>query len=626
MFRPITLLASLLLSFLLTSPVAIGGNCPEKQQHNKQWDIDCEALYLFSSKVVEAVRSKNMNYFVELIDGELDYGPSKSYLNSRKFDDVFPDAFVDTIVKSGPTCSWLNYKGTFLGNGEIWIGSTSPTHFSIIAVNGYIPESKPENLPIGWPIDGKQLSPDCFVKEWISRDNFEAFAQQLGISVDDFRGSIGKHQAKLPNSVKPSWCANEDECESIYPRIKLNEACFKSKPISSEDTLAQGADPKHELIFENSTPYRWCRFRILGRIPTTVAQTLAGSFEANCIQSYLISILENYGGSMSFETVGIYGIFINKEKDKYMVPLKYFDNESSGKNYLHSLDKLLRAPTSKKNEHFVLNNLIVYTNNGLKIRVGFFSKDLTDNVDGHMFAYITNTYQPKYTLFDGVPITKQNLEKIGADTIEGQKVTTNNLFDLTAESIKSNNLFSFFSEEKTTLGVLYGNAGTREGYAKLLLVDTVTGYHTTIDFPDHIQPFWVKSSHHPPLMVGEKKDLIVRLINDETIRVPVVYSVRKFNDNTLSYKNDKDETRKFWKSRVFLKNRIEQSEAISLGFYGKDPLTDESKEAIRKVVLNLFYTKKINRFDMNSLFLKLCSKPLLEVLDEHGEELFLYED
>lgn len=329
------------LVFVLLFPVvataAVAGNCSDADKYDARWNIDGEALFSFTSRVIDAVKDHDMRRFVEFIDGELSDGPSREYLLSHKFSEVFPDEFVSRVVDGGPTCSWFNDQGTFIGSGLIWIKSRSPEEFHISALNGYIPEKRVPGLPAGWAVDGRFLPPGCFVREWESSDNFEEFAKLLNVPLSLFLSDIGRYQAEIPSALKPSWCAAGTDCEAVFSRMKISDCCDGSTPLSRHETVEQGGDPDRELVFSGQEPSGSCRIRILGEVPAKLCQDLAPGYEAHCSKAYLISLLENDGGSMSFLTVGVYGLFSAENSERFLVPLKFFKSEAEGLNHLDSI-------------------------------------------------------------------------------------------------------------------------------------------------------------------------------------------------------------------------------------------------------------------------------------------------
>ena len=70
-----------------------------------------------------------------------------------------------------------------LNHGSIWFNKNKERDYwyirSILGANKEDPSN--DKMPIGWKFEGKLIPPQCFVKEWVSSDNFEEFEDKYGI-------------------------------------------------------------------------------------------------------------------------------------------------------------------------------------------------------------------------------------------------------------------------------------------------------------------------------------------------------------------------------------------------------------------------------------------------------------
>ena len=70
-----------------------------------QWGYDPEEAYAFGLKIQDAVRKRDLPKFFSLVDGELDYGPRRKYVENKAFHEVFPDSWRAAILKDEPPCT-----------------------------------------------------------------------------------------------------------------------------------------------------------------------------------------------------------------------------------------------------------------------------------------------------------------------------------------------------------------------------------------------------------------------------------------------------------------------------------------------------------------------------------------
>ena len=288
-------------------------------QYEKYWKYDAEEAYAFGQKIKDTVRQRDLVAFFSLVDGELDNGPRRIYIDNKSFSDIFPESWRAKILKSEPECTPVGWRGFMLAHGLIWYRS-SP--FRIIAVNGWVKEKFPP-VPVGWKVDGKILSPRCFAYEWSSSDNFEEFQEQFGIrDFRDFRHNTGKYFGDPIYPFEPilfygeriSLWRNVIDCAVDVDGLLIEDKMVKFPPNGDE-------------------PWRKYEYGLLSEISNNLCRELAPNLPGKCVKSYLVGIFRP-GGSMSFVSLYIYGLFELGDGGKIVFPLKYFDTLNSARNFL----------------------------------------------------------------------------------------------------------------------------------------------------------------------------------------------------------------------------------------------------------------------------------------------------
>ena len=172
-----------------------------------------------------------------------------------------------------------------------------------------------------WKYEDKVLHPYCFQTEWISSDNVQEFYEQfMGIKEnyygttewDDFSLNLGKYWGRSITTFEPiraSWWDEEIELavsmESCLTK-NSNEFVFRDEWVTSS---------------EERDAYS---YTILKEISLEQCQNLAPYIEGECVQSNLLHIVDWGGGSSSWSSFQIFGLFKMSNNDEYIFPLKRF--------------------------------------------------------------------------------------------------------------------------------------------------------------------------------------------------------------------------------------------------------------------------------------------------------------
>lgn len=123
-----------------------------------------------------------------------------------------------------------------------------------------------------------------------------------------------------------------------------------------------------------------------------------------------------------------------------------------------------------------------YQYHDMRIQLGNYER-YWDASYGGLFI-ILDPFAPLDNCFDG-KITSQSLLEI----------TQDNLPDLTPEYFKT---FSFFSEEKSTIGMVFNNRGTAGGFHDYVFYDLDTGQLFDFEPAFCEQTHWIDKEKHPP--------------------------------------------------------------------------------------------------------------------------------
>ncbi len=297
------------------------------------WDnyYDPEEAYNFGIKIQSLVRDKDMNGIFQLIDGELSNGPRRNFALGKTFDEIFSPSWVEAVLLSEPSCSPVGWRGFMLGRGDIWFNKFGEI-WNIFSINGATAEVLPLKQ-VGWYVDQRLLHPRCFVRPWMSGDNFEEFADQFGIvDYTTFFREPGKFLGDKVddfNEITPNWC-DSDDCEKISLIKKIDECAPMAFEFEERDNAIYLSDENdgYEITYSYS---------VLGKVNFQNCSELAPELSARCMDSFLIEVGDYSGGSMGwYLTVGIYGIFDIQNLGPSVVPLKYFSSVNEALNYIEN--------------------------------------------------------------------------------------------------------------------------------------------------------------------------------------------------------------------------------------------------------------------------------------------------
>ena len=337
-------------------------NCSNKdREYAKFWDnyYDPENAYEFGREIKKLVKEKNLKGLFTLIDGELISGPRKRFIKGKTFSDIFSNQWRNDLLASDSPCSPAGWRGFMLASGSVWF-NREDGNWRIFSINGAREEDIREaNIPIGWVISEGLIPPQCFVKEWVSSDNFEEFEDKYKILKEDcrsvklgfrkltscqsthFRKNPGIYLGKVISNldgIPPSW----DDKDKITLAVPV-DLCFKGSvidgrigdPIKFSLITNNKSEMIESKVCSSETSCTEYAYSILSKVPTKKCQELAPNLKGQCRQSFLISVGDYSGGSMGWDYgYNIYGLFSFKGKKRFIVPLKMFLKKNDAINYI----------------------------------------------------------------------------------------------------------------------------------------------------------------------------------------------------------------------------------------------------------------------------------------------------
>ena len=309
----------------------------------------------FGRKIQNLLRNKDLASLYEYIDESDAEVPRKKYALSKTFDEIFPSDLT-SILDAKPPCKitfggWG--QGFHLGDGGRGRGGIWYDKYK----NGWRIEKldvavDPEKFIHGddWIVNGSQLHPKCFTKEWPSSDNFESFEEVYKIPLNDcwfggsnnelkfcqsdkFRGNPGLYfgkEIKDFNPILPTWCSatDLDNCKpiSLIQSIKACNAEAGKLTSNGGFVVHQYTDGPFQEEYSYYT---------LKPVQLDTCASLAPSIGRDCLSSYLVRVGSWGGGSMGRKwRTGIYGVFDLPDIGPSVVPLKYFGNTNRALDFL----------------------------------------------------------------------------------------------------------------------------------------------------------------------------------------------------------------------------------------------------------------------------------------------------
>ena len=243
------------------------------------------------------------------------------------------------MLASDSPCSPVGWRGFMLASGSIWFNRKNDK-WQVFSMIGARTEDIPKlNLPVGWKTPDGLIPPQCFVRQWMSSDNFEEFETKYAIkSHAEFRENPGKYiGSKIPKlaPIVPSWGGDRLVLATPYD-LCLNGSIRVGSVVKAKKL--------NITVDKNSIETKYCTsetscteyaYSVLANVPQKKCQELAPHFKGKCQQSYLIAVGDYSGGSMGWDYgYNIYGLFLLKDRKRFILPLKNFQNKNDAINYI----------------------------------------------------------------------------------------------------------------------------------------------------------------------------------------------------------------------------------------------------------------------------------------------------
>ena len=111
---------------------------------------DVYAAYDFGLKIQDAIRNKDGEALLALIEGELLHnGPRRSVIKSQPFDEIFPAGWQNSVLAGKPECGRIGWRGYMIASGLIWYekSDTFPAQYTITGMNMPFDENKYGAVP-----------------------------------------------------------------------------------------------------------------------------------------------------------------------------------------------------------------------------------------------------------------------------------------------------------------------------------------------------------------------------------------------------------------------------------------------------------------------------------------------
>ena len=311
---------------------------------------DPEEAYDFGLKIRGFVEKKDLEGLFSLVQGELRNGPRKSFIKDKEFSEIFSDQWVREFLSDTPPCGPLGWRGFVIGGGwmdgefrglvsSVWYDVNKEDKWTIFSIQGAVTQKTlPLPMPI-WKINNRILHYHCFPVISLSGDTFEDIFDEFSISDrEDFYENPGKYFGREID--RPVLHRDVDRCldQNAYPDNQLADIKITQNGYSAKtNSLLLYWPPRPLNVY----------YEVIAPVTKKQCRELAPSINGTCLQSFLISISKESGGSMGYQSwYGAFGLFdigygnpfegwtMRKGANLKMVPLKYFESMNTMLNWI----------------------------------------------------------------------------------------------------------------------------------------------------------------------------------------------------------------------------------------------------------------------------------------------------
>ena len=234
-----------------------------------------------------------------------------------------------------------------ISEGLIWYDKTEKGDWTIVSINGANQESFQNENIVGWETNKGIIPPTCFPTfGYFETPKVDFFTKKFGIkNKNDFKYNPGKY---IGNLISLNHSVKSKKYASNHYALTINlDKCFK---WNLENGFIKGEEKNKDLVVVKNNIYQKnslklqkdhdefkTHYEVLSKIKSSECNKLAPQL-SNCNASYLIKIGRHSGGSIGWiGSYYIFGVFEDKDADKYLVPLKIFNNINYALNFLNKL-------------------------------------------------------------------------------------------------------------------------------------------------------------------------------------------------------------------------------------------------------------------------------------------------
>ena len=348
------LILALLIVFALPIPANSESQIPKRKdcsllKKKQNYDYyDRQEAHDFGRKIQTLIAKKDIQgiYKNVLID-ELQNGPRREYIKKKSFDQIFPKEWVNKVIRSEIDCDSIGWRGFMISEGLIWYDKTEKGDWTIVSINGANQEGFQNENIVGWETNKGIIPPTCFPTfGYFETPKVDFFTKKFGIkNKNDFKYNPGKY---IGNLISLNHSVNSKRYASNNYALTTNlDKCFK---WNLENGFIKGEEKNKDLVVVKNNIYQKnslksqkdhdefkTHYEVLSKIKSSECNKLAPQL-SNCNDSYLIKIGRHSGGSIGWiGSYYIFGVFEDKDADKYLVPLKVFSNINYALNSLKNL-------------------------------------------------------------------------------------------------------------------------------------------------------------------------------------------------------------------------------------------------------------------------------------------------
>ena len=347
------LILALLIVFAVPIPAKSDSQIPRRKdcsllKKKQSYDYyDRQEAYDFGRKIQTLVAKKDIQgiYKNVLID-ELQNGPRREYIKKKSFDQIFPKEWVNKVIRSEIDCDSFGWRGFMISNGLIWFDRMESGKWTIKSINGVNQEQFDNKSLIGWETKKGIIPPTCFPTfGYFEKPKVALFTEEFRIKNKiKFEYSPGEYIGKtIPLGYKIKSKISKNNVYSIATNL---DECFK---WNSENGFLKNEKRNDELVLveniiyqknkiigrENHDRYK-SHYEVLKKVALSKCNQLAKQL-SQCNDSYLIRIGYHSGGTIGWlGRYYIFGIFEEKDKSKFLVPLKIFGTKNDALNFLET--------------------------------------------------------------------------------------------------------------------------------------------------------------------------------------------------------------------------------------------------------------------------------------------------